>query len=145
VVCKQLEHVIVGYLRQVWGKSDWLNEGQHGFRTEYSCELQVITVCQDVTYCLDEGVGIDVIITDVPNTFEIVPNYRLLTKLAALGVDLRVVVWVRELFVGACERRLNPPVQRADSISSHMHNCLAIEMRVVSFYCLRTVLSEYNS
>ena len=34
---------------------------------------------------------------------------------------------------------------RADSISSHMHNCLAIKMRVVSFYCLRTVLSEYNS
>jgi len=26
-----------------------------------------------------------------------------------------------------------------------MHNCLAIKMRVVSFYCLRTVLSEYNS
>jgi len=25
-----------------------------------------------------------------------------------------------------------------------MHNCLAIKMRVVSFYCLRTVLSEYR-
>jgi len=25
-----------------------------------------------------------------------------------------------------------------------MHNCLAIKMRVVSFNCLRTVLSEYN-
>ena len=34
---------------------------------------------------------------------------------------------------------------RADSISFHMHNCLAIKIRVVSFYCLRTVLSEYNS
>jgi hypothetical protein len=31
VVCKQLEHVIAGYLSQVWDKSDWLYEGEHGF------------------------------------------------------------------------------------------------------------------
>ena len=85
MVCKQLEHVIAGYLRQVWCKNDWLDEGQRGFRTGYSFERQVITVCQDVTYCLDEGVGIGVIIIDVSNTFEIVPNYRLLTKTGCLG------------------------------------------------------------
>jgi hypothetical protein len=27
VICKQLEHVIVGYLRQVWEKNGWLYEG----------------------------------------------------------------------------------------------------------------------
>ena len=27
VVCKQLEHVIAGYLRQVWDRNDWLYEG----------------------------------------------------------------------------------------------------------------------
>jgi len=27
VVCKQLEHVIAGYLRQVWDKNDWLYKG----------------------------------------------------------------------------------------------------------------------
>ena len=47
LVCKQLEHVIPGYLRKVWDKNDWLYEGQHGFRPGYSCEIQVITVCQD--------------------------------------------------------------------------------------------------
>ena len=31
VVCKQLEHVIAGYIRQVWENSGWLYEGQHGF------------------------------------------------------------------------------------------------------------------
>ena len=45
VVCKQMEHVKASYLRQVWGKNDWLYEGQHGFRPGYSCESQVITVC----------------------------------------------------------------------------------------------------
>ena len=32
VVCKQLEHVIAGYLRQVWDKNDYVYEGEHGFR-----------------------------------------------------------------------------------------------------------------
>jgi hypothetical protein len=35
VVCKQLEHVIAGYLIHVWDKNDWLYEGQHGFRPGY--------------------------------------------------------------------------------------------------------------
>jgi len=57
VVCKQLEHVRAGYLRQVWDKNDWIYEGQHGFGRGYSCECQVITVCQDIADSLEEGVG----------------------------------------------------------------------------------------
>ena len=29
VVCKQMEHVMTSYLRQMWDKNDWLYEGQH--------------------------------------------------------------------------------------------------------------------
>ena len=64
VVCKQLECVIARYLRQVWDMNDWLYEGQHGFRPGYSCESQVVTVCQDIADSLDEGFGIDAIIID---------------------------------------------------------------------------------
>jgi len=45
VVCKQMEHVIASYLRQVGSTNDWLYEGKRGFRPGYSCESQVITVC----------------------------------------------------------------------------------------------------
>ena len=79
-----------------WDKNDWLYEVQHGFRPGYSCESQVITVCQDIAGCLDEGVGIDAIIIDICKVFDSVPHDRLLTKLATSGVDSRVVVWVRE-------------------------------------------------
>ena len=41
VVCKQMEHVIASYLRQVWGGNDWLYEGQHGFRPGYSCKVRL--------------------------------------------------------------------------------------------------------
>ena len=54
VVCKQLEHVIEGCLREVLDKNDWLYEGQHVFRLGFSYESQVITVCQDIADSLDE-------------------------------------------------------------------------------------------
>jgi hypothetical protein len=64
MVCKQMEYVIAGYLRQVWEISGWLYEGQQGFRPRYSCKSQVVTVCQDIADSLDEGVRTDSIVID---------------------------------------------------------------------------------
>ena len=47
-VCKQMERVTAGYLRQVWDTSKWLYAGQLGFRPGYSCEGQIVTVCQNI-------------------------------------------------------------------------------------------------
>ena len=33
----------------------WFYEGQHGFRTAYSCASQIVTVCQDIAVSLDGG------------------------------------------------------------------------------------------
>ena len=87
-----------------WDNTDWLYEGQLGFRTGYSCESQVLTVCQDIADSLDEGVRIDAIIIDFSKAFDLVPHDWLLTKLAASGVDSRIVVWVREFLVGRIQR-----------------------------------------
>ena len=69
VVCKQMEHVIASYLRQVWDKNDWLYEGQHGFRLGYLCESQVITLCQDIADSLDNRDKINTIIIDFSKAF----------------------------------------------------------------------------
>jgi retron-type reverse transcriptase len=95
-----MEHVIASFLRQVWDKNDWLYDGQHGFRPGYSCESQVITVCQDIADSLDDGDRIDSIIVDFSKAFDLVPHVRLLTKIAKSGVDSRVVVWIREFLLG---------------------------------------------
>ena len=68
-------------------------DGQHGFRPGYSRESQVVTVCQDIADSMDEGVRIDAIITDFFTAFDLVQHDRLLTKIAATGVDLRVFVY----------------------------------------------------
>jgi hypothetical protein len=96
VLCIKLEHVIAGYLRQVWDKNDWLCEGQHGFRQGYSCESRVITVCQDTADSLHKWAGIDAIIIDFFKVSALVPNDELFMNSASSCVDLRVVVSVRE-------------------------------------------------
>jgi hypothetical protein len=99
VVCKQMEHVIEGYLRQVWEMRAWLYEGQYGSRPRYSCESQVVMVCQAIANSLNEGVRTEVIIIHSTNAFDLAPNDRLPTKIAATGVDLRVVIWVKEFLL----------------------------------------------
>ena len=74
------------------------------FRSGYSCESQVVTVCQDIADSLDEGARTDVIIIDFSKAFDLVPHDRLLTKIAASGVELRVVVWVKEFLLGRSQR-----------------------------------------
>ena len=61
-------------------------------------------MCHDLADFLEEGVGIDAFIIDFSKIFDLVPHYRPLTKLAASGVESRVVVCVREFLVGRTHR-----------------------------------------
>jgi hypothetical protein len=60
--------------------------------------------CQDIADSLDKGGRLDAIITDFLKTLDLAPHDRLLTKIAALGVDSRVVAWVREFLLGRMQR-----------------------------------------
>jgi hypothetical protein len=84
----------------IWLYGYWLYKGQHGFRSGYSCESQVVTVCQDIADPLDEGVRTDAIVIDFSKAFDLVPHDRLLMKIAETGLDLRVVLWVNEFLLG---------------------------------------------
>jgi len=49
---------------------------------------------------VDERVMKGMILIDLSKAFDLVPHDKLLTKIAATGVDLRVVVWVNESLLG---------------------------------------------
>jgi len=53
---------------------------------------------------LKEGARTDVIIIDFSKAFDLVPHGRLLTKIAATGVNLRVVVRVKGFLLGHSRR-----------------------------------------
>ena len=95
-----MEHVIAGYLTDVWEMSRWLYDSQCGFGPGYSCESQLVTVCHNISDSMDEGVRTDAIIIEFSKAFNSVPHDRLLTKIVAIRVDLRVGVWVKEFLLG---------------------------------------------
>jgi hypothetical protein len=67
--------------------------------------VKVITVCQDLAYFLDDVVSVHAFITFFFfKAFDLVYYDRLLTKLAASGVDSRAVIWVREFLVGCTQK-----------------------------------------
>jgi len=99
VVCKQIEHDIARYLRQVWNTNKWQYKDQHGFTPGYSCDRHIVIVCQDIADFLGEGARIDAIIIDFSKAFDFVPCDRLLTQTEALGVDSRAVTWVWEFLL----------------------------------------------
>jgi hypothetical protein len=61
-------------------------------------------VCQGIADSLDNGDKIDAIIVDFSKAFDLVPHGQLLNKIANLGVDSRVVVWIREILLGRTQR-----------------------------------------
>ena len=88
----------------MWDKNDWLYVGQHDFRPGYSCEIQLITVCQDIADFLDNGNRIGANIIEFSKAFDLVPHSPLLTKIANSGVDFRVILWMREFLLGRTQR-----------------------------------------
>jgi hypothetical protein len=64
----------------------------------------VITVYQDIADSLDNGSSTDAIIIDFSKAFDLVPHDRLFTKIAASGVDSRVVIRIREFLLGRTQR-----------------------------------------
>jgi hypothetical protein len=83
-----MEHVIAGYLRQVWEMSGWWYEGRYGFRQGYNCESQVVTVYKDIEDSLDEEVRTDAIIINFSKVFELVPHDRLSYNLLPKNITI---------------------------------------------------------
>ena len=77
--------------------------------------FKLVTVRQDIADSLDEGVRTDAIIIDFSKTFDLFPHDRLLTKVAATGVELKVVVWVKEFVLG-CSQRVGVDRQLSEEV-----------------------------
>ena len=54
---------------------------QHGFRSNHSCVMQLITLTEDISFALDNHKQTDIILLDFSKAFDTVPHQRLLTKL----------------------------------------------------------------
>ncbi len=75
--------------------SNLLYDKQHGFRSERSCETQLLEFTDDVLKTLRDRKQCDTIIMDFSKAFDKVSHDRLLYKLDRAGIDPQTSAWVK--------------------------------------------------
>ena len=86
ICCKTLEHILVSNINKHLAIDSTLADFQHGYRSQRSCETQLVQFVHDIISNLDGAVNrghkqTDLIIMDFTKAFDKVPHRRLLHKL----------------------------------------------------------------
>ena len=86
VSCKLLEHIICKHILTHFDKYSILTSLNHGFRSGYSCETQLLITIDDLMQNHNKGVQTDVAILYFSKAFDTVPQDKLIHKLRAYGI-----------------------------------------------------------
>ncbi len=89
ICCTVMEHIICKHILGHLEKYNILTILQHGFRSGFSCETQLIATLQDLMKYRDNKIQVEVVILDFSKAFDIVPHERLLYKLKHCGNTLK--------------------------------------------------------
>ena len=95
VTCKLMEHVIFRHIMCHLEKYNLLSHFQHGFRSNHSCESQLIITIENLARNIDSGLQTDLLILDFQKAFDTVPHQRLLKKLNHYGIRGSIWKWIQ--------------------------------------------------
>ena len=68
----------------------------HGFRSGYSCESQLLVTMEDLLKAHDSNTQIDCAILDFSKAFDTVPHKKLLHKLSSYGINGQIHAWLTQ-------------------------------------------------
>ena len=96
VSCKILEHIVCKHILDHLERNKILTQLNHGFRSGYSCETQLLTTVHDLLGKFDSGSQIDMIVLDFSIAIDTVPQGKLFHKMQLYGVDGKINSWLRD-------------------------------------------------
>ena len=109
ICCKTLEHILVSNINKHLALDSILADCQHGFRSQRSCETQLVQFVHDIISNLDGAVNrvhkqTDLIIMDFAKAFDKVPHRRLLHKLENYGIRGSTHKWINSWLSGRTQQ-----------------------------------------
>ena len=109
ICCKTLEHIIVSNINKHLAFESILADCQHGFRSQRSCETQLVQFFHDLVSNLDRALNrnhrqTDVIIMDFAKAFDKAPHRRLLYKLDYYGIRGSTHKWITSWLSGRFQK-----------------------------------------
>ena len=75
-------------------KHQVLSSLNHGFRSGYSCETQLVVTTHDLLNYYDQNKQVDTVILDFSKAFDTVPHRKLLHKQEAYGIRGPILHWI---------------------------------------------------
>ena len=88
---KVMKRIILGAIMDQLKVNQGIRPSQYGFTNGRSCLTNLISFYDKVTRVVDEGKAADVVYLDFSKAFDIVPHNIRVEKLAAHGLDERVL------------------------------------------------------
>ena len=109
ICCKTLEHILVSNINKHLALDSILADCQHGFRSQRSCETQLVQFVHDIISNLDGAVNCghkqtNLIIMDFAKAFDKVPHRRLLHKLDYYGIRGFTHKWISSWLCGRTQQ-----------------------------------------
>ncbi|KAK7096441.1 hypothetical protein V1264_005737 [Littorina saxatilis] len=115
VPCKVLEHIISRHILSHLETNNILTNLNHGFRSGYSTETQLLTTTEDLLSSYDRGRQVDMAILDFSKAFDTVPHDRLLHKLNSYGIYGSILAWLQTFLT---QRTMQVVVEGSTSAST---------------------------
>ena len=87
-----------------FSKNKILTPVQHGFRSKYSCESQLLITTDKLIQNFESKTQTDVVFLDFSKVFDVVPHQRLLQKLAHYGIWGTTLNWIQNFVTNRTQK-----------------------------------------
>jgi hypothetical protein len=94
IASKLMEHILVSNIMSFYDKHNILSPYQHGFRSKWNCQSQLVSFSQEFHDNLESGQQTDVRVMDISKAIDKVDHHKLVCKLERLGISHEVTNWV---------------------------------------------------
>ncbi len=106
ITVKLLERIIFNHVTAFLTTNKKLSPFQHGFRSDHSCQTQLLETVHQWAKTLDNKGSTHVVYLDFSKAFDTVPHGHLLLKLDHIGIRGDLLEWIRGFLLNRKQRVL---------------------------------------